>query len=95
MLILLAATNAGLGALFFRLHRETPPVLAEFGVPAGRIAIGAIALGWPIDAANDAANDTPSQPEAGRPAGWRRTSKRPRRPYDERVHLDGWRPATN
>jgi nitroreductase len=47
MLLLLAATNAGLGALFFRLHRDPGAFLAEAGVPPDRQVIGAVAIGWP------------------------------------------------
>lgn len=47
MLVLLGATDAGLGALFFRLHREPGELLASLGVPPGWEPIGAVALGWP------------------------------------------------
>jgi len=46
MTILLAAADAGLGALFFRLHRPEDSVLASFGVPHGRRTVGAVALGF-------------------------------------------------
>ena len=49
MTMLLAATNAGLGALFFALGRDDRELLAHLGVPGGYQAIGAIALGWPGD----------------------------------------------
>jgi nitroreductase len=45
MLLLLAAHDAGLGALFFQLHAPQESVLAGLGVPGGRVTIGAIALG--------------------------------------------------
>ncbi len=47
MTILLGATDAGLGALFFRLHRPEAVLLDAFGVPPGRRTIGALALGYP------------------------------------------------
>jgi nitroreductase len=47
MTMLLAATNAGLGALFFALGRGDGELLAHLGVPDGYQTIGAIALGWP------------------------------------------------
>jgi nitroreductase len=47
MAMLLAATDAGLGAVFFGLFHGEAAVLAEFGVPDGHRPIGAIALGWP------------------------------------------------
>lgn len=54
MSMLLAATDAGLGALFFGIFQGEGPLLAELGVPEGCRAIGAVALGWP------AALDPPS-----------------------------------
>lgn len=47
MQLLLGATDAELGALFFRLHRPPAEVLDALGAPPGRVAIGALALGWP------------------------------------------------
>jgi nitroreductase len=87
MLVLLAATNNGLGALFFRLHGDAPALLAAFGVPAGRVTIGAIALGWPAGAPPGEEVD----PAAGETAGPAR--RPPRRGYDERVHLNLWSPS--
>jgi nitroreductase len=46
MLMLLAAEDVGLGALFFQLHAPPSDVLRRLGVPSGRTAIGAIALGF-------------------------------------------------
>src|SRR5579875_1909278 len=47
MLVLLAATRHGIGALFFQLHAPDVAVLDALGVPAGRRMVGAIALGPP------------------------------------------------
>jgi nitroreductase len=47
MLLLLAATDEGLGALFFQLHAPAGAVLAGFGLPTTRVLIGALALGRP------------------------------------------------
>jgi nitroreductase len=47
MLILLTATDAGLGALFFGIFRGQSELLEALGVPGGYEPIGAIALGWP------------------------------------------------
>ena len=47
MTILLAVEAAGLGALLFGLFEHEDAVRAEFGVPAGFRAIGAIAVGHP------------------------------------------------
>ena len=55
MLLLLAAEDAGLGALFFQLHGDKTSVLEGLGVPAGRDTIGAVALGYrAVDAAPSA-----------------------------------------
>lgn len=45
--LLLAATEAGLGALFYGLFDHEAAVLRAFGVPEGWRALGAVALGWP------------------------------------------------
>lgn len=47
MLLLLAAVDEGLGALFFGLSWGEAEVLAELGVPAAFRPIGAVALGHP------------------------------------------------
>lgn len=47
MVLLLAAVDAGLGALFFGIFRNEERLLAELGVPAGVRPIGAVALGHP------------------------------------------------
>lgn len=62
MALLLAATDAGLGACFFGLFEHERPVLDAFGVPAGIRAVGTVALGHP-------APDRPSASAGrGRPA---------------------------
>lgn len=45
--LLLAAVDAGLGALFYGLFDHEAAVLDVLGVPAGHRGIGAVALGWP------------------------------------------------
>jgi nitroreductase len=57
--LLLAAVDAGLGALFYGLFDHEAAVLTSLGVPAGYRALGAVALGWP-------APDEPGR-SAGRP----------------------------
>jgi nitroreductase len=47
MLILMTAADAGLGALFFGIHRGERDLLGALGVPHGYRPIGAVALGWP------------------------------------------------
>jgi nitroreductase len=51
MLVLLAAADAGLGALFFQLHAPSEKVLAGLGLPATRVTIGALAIGHPAASA--------------------------------------------
>ena len=57
--LLLAAVDAGLGALFYGLFEHEEAALVALGVPAGWRALGAVALGWP-------AEDEPGR-SAGRP----------------------------
>lgn len=47
MLLLLAATDEGLGALFFGLFRGKEELLPGLGIPEGYRAIGGVALGYP------------------------------------------------
>jgi nitroreductase len=49
MAMLLAATDAGLGALFFGIFQGEDRLAAALGIPEGHQPIGAIALGWPAD----------------------------------------------
>jgi nitroreductase len=49
LLMLLAAVDAGLGALFFGLPYRPDDLMAALGVPAGRHIVGAVALGYPAD----------------------------------------------
>jgi len=46
LLMLLTVVDAGLGALFFGIHRQKQ-FREEFGVPETHTAIGAIAIGYP------------------------------------------------
>ncbi len=74
MLMLLTATDEGVGAWWFGVFHGAEALLDGLGVPQGRRLIGAVALGYP------AADD--------RPGGSART--RPRRPLDQVVHRDRW-----
>ncbi|MDQ6837011.1 MAG: nitroreductase family protein [Actinomycetota bacterium] len=47
MVLLLGATEEGLGALFFALHADPSGLLGALGVPEGWQPLGAVALGWP------------------------------------------------
>jgi nitroreductase len=49
MILLHAATNAGLGALFFGVFDHEPAVCNALGIPVSVRPIGAVALGWPSD----------------------------------------------
>jgi nitroreductase len=75
MLVLLAATDAGLGAWFFGLFHGEAAVLEWLGVPEGRRPIGAVALGYPA----------PDERPSGSPL------TRRRRTLDSVVHRGEWR----
>jgi nitroreductase len=75
MLILLAATDLGVGALYFGLTEGMDaPGLREFGVPDGRKLLGVIGLGH-------AAADEPFDPSR---------FKERRRKFDDMVHRNKW-----
>jgi nitroreductase len=74
MLMLLTATDEGVGAWWFGVFHGARALLGELGVPEGRRLAGAVALGFP------AAGD--------RPGGSAVT--RPRRHTDEVVHRGRW-----
>ena len=76
MLLLLAATNEGLGALFFGIFDHEAELLRALAVPDGLRAIGTIALGWPDAEAG-----------AAKPG---RSAARPKRSLDQVVHRGGW-----
>jgi nitroreductase len=82
MLMLLAATEARLGSLFFRLHRGERRLLDDLGAPRQTTTIGAVALGWP-----DAGGEVVGAPR--RSAGERARPRR-RRPLEELVHRGHW-----
>jgi nitroreductase len=79
MLLLLAATDEGLGALFFRLHRDPGPLLGTLGVPEGRMVIGAVALGYEATSGSSGATGPAGSP-----------GRRARRPMGEVVHRGRW-----
>jgi nitroreductase len=74
MLILLAATDLGVGAVYFGIFYREDDALRDLGVPVGFKPIGAIGLGHP--AADEAVDLT-------------RFAKR-RRKFDDMVHRNGW-----
>jgi len=74
MLMLLAAVDEGLGALFFGLFppEHGPVFLRSFGVPEEYEAIGAVAIGHPA------------------PDHVQSSARRGRKPLDEMVHRGRW-----
>ncbi|MDW3212801.1 MAG: nitroreductase family protein [Ilumatobacteraceae bacterium] len=74
MNLLLAAEDAGLGALFFGVFRGEEQLRAAIGVPARLQLLGAVALGYP----------------AGDHDGAGRSSGRARRRPDEIIHRGRW-----
>jgi nitroreductase len=75
MTLLLAAEDAGLGALFFAVFSGENELRTRLCVPDAMQLIGAIALGWPLE--SDELNTSAS---AGRA----------RRSADQIIHLNGW-----
>ena len=75
MLMLLAAVDEGLGALFFGIFEGAEVLLRSLGVPEGYAPIGTIALGWP-----DEERDRPGRSSAARG----------RRSLDDVVHRGRW-----
>ena len=76
MSLLLAAHDAGLGALFFAVFNEAEQIRRHFGVPESLQLLGAVALGYP----------------AATTAGSRRgvSATRPRRPATDIIHNNRW-----
>ena len=75
MTMLLAAEDAGLGALFFAVFSGEKELRTRLCVPDALQLIGAIALGWPLE--SDASNASAS---AGRT----------RRSAEQIIHLNSW-----
>jgi nitroreductase len=76
MTLLLAAEDAGLGALFFGVFKGERQLRRTLGVPSGLQLLGAVALGYAADAAGVA------------PAG--RSASRPGRTAEQIIHRGGW-----
>ncbi len=79
MTLLLAAEDAGLGALFFGVFKGERELRQSLGVPPGLELLGAIALGYP---------DDPTDPTGGTTRG--RSATRLRRPPHEIIHRGRW-----
>ncbi len=75
MALLLAAHDAGLGALFFAVFNSTEEIRRHFGVPDELQLLGAVALGWPNEA-------------SGQRRGV--SSARPRRTAADTIHHNHW-----
>ncbi len=75
LMLLLAAVDEGLGAVFFGIFDGWPELSERFAIPDRFRAVGTVALGYP-----DEARDRPSA-----------SLRRARRPLDEIVHRGGWR----
>ena len=78
MTILLAAEDAGLGALFFGVFKGERELRQTLGVPPALELLGAIALGYPVD------DTDPGGTTKGRSA------TRPRRTAAEVIHRGRW-----
>ena len=74
--LLLAATDAGLGACYFGMFGKEPAVRAALGIPTGHQPIGTVALGR-------------RSPDSG--AAAEASARRPRRRLSEVVHRGGFR----
>ena len=81
MTMLLAAEDAGLGALFFGVFHGEQQLRTRLCVPETLQLIGAVALGWPDG--RDLESGT-LKIEKGLSAG------RPRRSAEQIIHLNGW-----
>ncbi len=64
MTLLHGAVDRGLGALLFGLFEHEEAVRARFRVPSGRRAVGAIALGHPVDDRMSASARRPRRPHS-------------------------------
>jgi nitroreductase len=74
--LLLAATDMGLGALYFGIFRAEAELMASLGVPTGLRPIGAVALGHPAPGAFAAREGS--------------AGTRPRNAFDQVVHRGRW-----
>lgn len=79
MTILLAAENAGLGALFFGVFKGERELRQSLRVPTGLELLGAVALGYPADPTDPSGTSTKA-----------RSATRPRRIPSEIIHRGCW-----
>ena len=91
MTMLLAAEDAGLGALFFGIFRGERQLRRALGIPAVMQILGALAIGY-------AAPADPTPPAVGADDtgafGSGRSTPRKRRTPDEIIHRGGWRTSS-
>ena len=79
MTMLLAAEDAGLGALFFGVFHGEQQLRTRLCVPDAMQLIGAIAIGWPVESdTGEASADTGA------------SDSRIRRSAEQIIHLNGW-----
>ncbi|KRO52535.1 MAG: hypothetical protein ABR78_08420 [Acidimicrobiia bacterium BACL6 MAG-120910-bin40] len=79
MTMLLAAEDAGLGALFFGVFHGEQQLRTRLCVPDAMQLIGAIAIGWPVESdTGEASADTGA------------SASRIRRSAEQIIHLNGW-----
>jgi nitroreductase len=76
MILLLAAEDAGIGALFFGVFKGERELRQALGVPTGLELLGALALGYPAD---------PAKSE-----GYGSSAGRPSRPPEQIIRRGGW-----
>lgn len=76
MSLLLAAHDAGLGALFFAVFNGADAIRRHFGVPDSLQLLGAVALGHPISPSGDARRGI--------------SAARPRRRASDIIHSNRW-----
>lgn len=86
MTLLHAAHDRGLGALFFHVDKGRNDVLAALGIPVQWVLLGAVALGWPLNATGESAASDPA-------LGAGRSANRRRRPATDIIHFDRYSPG--
>ncbi len=90
MTLLLAAEDAGLGALFFGVFQQEAEVRRELGIPDRLVMVGAVALGHPVPAEPAAAGDAMTSLATDTVRGPGRSSRRRRRSPSEILHRGRW-----
>jgi nitroreductase len=81
MILLLAAEDAGLGALFFGVFKGERELRESLGVPSRLDLLGAVALGYPAEADDS--------------TGYGSSAGRPTRTPDQIIRRGGWRSVSS